>query len=157
MELKKYTEDVLIILEKNTELEQLMTNLAEDSALTPAKATIQDIQKRVVKDRIIELTEQYFGNAVVDDHDKHKVGKVGRSRWAFIKGIGTTTSPEAVCGQEEKIEKTETKLAKAEANKEKKIAKAEAKREEKLAKEEANREKKRKKLEEELAQVNKNE
>ena len=139
MGLKKYTEDVLIVLEKNTELEQLMTNLAEDSALTPAKAAIQDIQKRVVKDRIIELTEQYFGKAIVDDH-------VGRSRWAFIKGIGTTTSPEAVRGKEEKIEKTETK-----------IAKVEAKREAKLAKVEAKREAKRKKLEEELAQVNRNE
>ena len=143
MELKKYAEEILKVLEKNTELEYLMYNLAEDSALTPAKVAIQDIQKRVVKDRIIELTEQYFGKAIVDNHDKHKAEKVGRSRWAFIKGIGTTTSPEVVWGQEEKIEA--------------KLAKVEAKREAKLAKEEANREKKRKKLEEELAQVNKNE
>jgi len=82
MQLKDYVEDVLIVLKKNTELEQLMSKLAEDSALVPAKSTILDIEKRVVKDRIIELTEEYFGKVSCE---KTKIER--KKRFSFIKPI----------------------------------------------------------------------
>jgi len=89
MELNEYVEAVLVVLKKNEMLEQLMSNLAEDSALMPAKNTISDIEKRVMKDRIIELTEEYLGKRARITEKKEKEKK---KRFSFVRGIGATPS-----------------------------------------------------------------
>ena len=122
MELNEYLKEVLTVLKKNTELESIMSTIAEDSALMPAKGTIIDIEKRVVKDRIIELTEVYFGKTNHVGIEKKK------KRWAFTKGIGgTSTLPEVTRVQLRERKEEEARL------------------------------KKKKKLEAELAAINKNE
>ena len=122
MELNEYLKEVLIVLKKNTELESVMSTIAEDSALMSVKATIMDIEKRVVKDRIIELTEEYFGKT------NHVGVEKKKKRWAFTKGIGGgSTSPEVTRAQLRERKKEEAML------------------------------RKKKKLESELAAINKNE
>lgn len=122
MELNEYLKEVLTVLKKNTELESVMSTIAEDSALIPVKGTIMDIEKRVVKDRIIELTEAYFGKT------NHVGVEKKKKRWAFTKGIGdTATQPQPTRAQLREGKKAEMML------------------------------KKKKKLEAELAAINKNE
>jgi len=102
MELNEYVEAVLVVLKKNEMLEQLMSNLAEDSALMPAKNTISDIEKRVMKDRIIELTEEYLGKRA---HITEKKEKEKKKRFSFVRGIGvapSTTKATKVAREEKK-------------------------------------------------------
>lgn len=109
MELKNYVEEVLTVLKKNAELERLMSNLAEDSSLTPVKNTILDIEKAAVKYRLVELTEQYLGKEnFIEEKEKKK------KRFSFVRGIDAsptidtkTTTPKLTKAQyrEEKIEK----------------------------------------------------
>lgn len=84
MELKNYIEEVLTVLKKNTELERLMLNLAEDSALASVKNTILDIEKATVKYRLVELTEQYLGKEnFIGKKEKDK-----KKRFSFVRAIG---------------------------------------------------------------------
>lgn len=64
MNINEYVTEVLTVLKKDEKLEHLMGTVADDSALAPAKGTIEDIQKRVVTERIIQLTKDYFGEGV---------------------------------------------------------------------------------------------
>ena len=121
MELKEYIEDVLMVLKKNGELEQLMSNLAEDSTLIPAKSTILDIEKRVVKDRLVELTEQYLGKVVFTENKE----KDKKKRFSFVRSVlSTDTTPtEPTVAQEQRREqkKWEKEAKRAAARKEKQI------------------------------------
>ena len=77
MNINEYVAEVLTVLKKDEKLEHLMTTVADDSDLAAAKSTIEDIQKRVVTERIIGLTKEYFGEgaAHVDGNKlEHKRG-----------------------------------------------------------------------------------
>jgi len=65
MNINEYVTDVLTVLKKGEKLKHLMESIADDSDLAPAKDTIQDIQERMVQERIIELTREYFDKAPV--------------------------------------------------------------------------------------------
>ena len=107
MELNEYLKEVLTVLKKNAELESVMSTIAEDSALVPAKSTIIDIGKRVVKDRIIGLTEAYFGIT------NHVGTEKKKKRWAFTRGIESPpTPPEATQEQLREKKKEEVRLKK---------------------------------------------
>lgn len=121
MELKEYVGDVLTVLKKNGELERLMSNLAEDSALASVKNTILGIEKAVVKDRLVELTEQYLGKA--DFTEKKEKGKK-KKRFSFVRSIDTTpiiltTTPKQTRAQrrEEKRKEKEKNWVEAEEGK----------------------------------------
>lgn len=116
MELKEYVEDVLMVLKKNDELERLVSNLADDSALATAKNTILDIEKRVVKDRIIELTEQYLGKANITEEK----GKEKKKRFSFVRTIDApidipTTTPKPTKAQLREEKKREKEMKREEA------------------------------------------
>ena len=115
MNIKEYATEILTVLKKDKKLKHLMETVAEDSDLAPAKDTIQDIRERMVQERIVELTEEYFWK--VDFTEKKEKGK---KKWfSFARGAG---SPDTVTrGQRREKKKRENEAKKAAAGAGKRI------------------------------------